>query len=229
MEKKLDVIGINKTFGQKETEVHALNDVSFSIMEQSFTAIVGKSGSGKTTLLNCIGGLETPTSGKVVIGGKDMYTMKDYDRTLYRRRHIGYVFQFFNLLSEMTVFENICVPAWIDNRQPDTDYIRSLIKFLGLEEKADTYPAQLSGGEQQRTAVARALALKPDIILADEPTGNLDKQNGKELIDLLIHSHRFYKQSILLVTHDLEIARRAQRIITLEDGCIISDTANNEL
>ena len=229
MEKKLEVIGINKIFGQKEAEVHALCDVSFSIPEQSFTAIVGKSGSRKTTLLNCIGGLETPSAGKVVIGGKDIYSMKDRERTLYRRCHIGYVFQFFNLLSEMTVFENICVPAYIDNRQPDTEYIRSLLKFLRLEEKSDKYPYQLSGGEQQRTAVARALALKPDVILADEPTGNLDKQNGKELIDLLIRSQRFYRQTILLVTHDLDIARRARRIITLEDGRIISDIDSNEL
>lgn len=227
MDEILKVDNLTKIYGQKEPKVKAINDISFSILSQSFTAIVGRSGSGKSSLLNVIGGLDKPTYGKVYIDSRDIYAMNDNERTIYRRRKVGYVFQFFNLLSEMTVWENICMPAFIDKKTPNRVYIKDIIGKLGLEDKIDKYPAELSGGEQQRVAVARALATKPDILLADEPTGNLDKRTGKELMDILLFSHRYYKQTILLVTHDIEMACQAERIITLEDGRIVSDTATD--
>lgn len=225
----LRVENLTKAYGQNTSIVQALNNVSFSIERQSFNVLVGRSGSGKSTLLNCIGGLEKPTSGNVLINEQNLYKLNNHDRTLFRRRKIGYIFQFFNLLSEMNVWENICIPAYIDNRKPDEEYAKAVIKQLGLNDKINRYPEELSGGEQQRVAVARALVVKPDILLADEPTGNLDKRTGDELMDILLFSHRFFEQTVLLVTHDLEIARRSERIITLEDGCIVSDTASNRV
>lgn len=224
MEEILQVENLTKIYGKHEPRVVAVNDISFSVKKESFTAIVGKSGSGKTTLLNCIGGLERPTSGDVIVDGERIYSLNDKNRTIFRRQKIGYVFQFFNLLSEMTVWENICIPSLIDKKQPDEQYIRDLVKQLGLTDKLSKYPAELSGGEQQRVAVTRALSIKPDILLADEPTGNLDRKNSNELYELLLFSNRFFKQTILLVTHDLDMAYKAKRIITLEDGRIISDT-----
>lgn len=224
MEEILRLERLSKIYGQGNSVVQALNNVSFSISTNSFTALVGRSGSGKSTLLNCIGGLEEPTSGQVLISGENLYSMSNRNRTIFRRRKIGYVFQFFNLLSEMNVWENVCIPAYIDNRRPDENYAKTVIKQLGLSEKTNRYPSELSGGEQQRVAVARALIMKPDILLADEPTGNLDKKTGDELLDILLFSHKYFEQTVLLVTHDLDIARKSERIITLEDGCIISDT-----
>ncbi len=224
MKEILNISGLCKDYGKGEAKVHALQDVNLTVEEESFIAVAGRSGSGKTTLMNVIGGLEPPGRGEVRIQGTDLYGMKDDERTRFRRRHIGYVFQFFNLLPELTAFENICLPAYLDHRQPEEEFIQDILHRLGLEPKKDRFPAELSGGEQQRVAVARALSHRPDILLADEPTGNLDKRSSGELMELLNFSHRFFHQTILLVTHDLEIARTAQRIITLEDGRIVSDT-----
>ena len=179
----------------------------------------------KGTLLNIIGGLERPTSGEVQIEGTNLFDMKDTSRTIFRRKHIGYVFQFFNLIPEMTVYENICLPSYLDHKDPDEDFIQTVMEKLGIYEKKGKYATELSGGEQQRVAVARALSLKPSILLADEPSGNLDKKNGEQLLELMLLSQRYFDQTILLVTHDLEIARLSQRMIVLEDGKIISDTA----
>lgn len=212
-----------KTYGQREPKAHALRGLTLSIEQKSFTAIVGRSGSGKTTLLNAVGGLDKPTSGHVLVCGQDLYAMKESDRAKFRRRHIGYVFQFFNLLPELTAYENICLQAYLDGRQPDRTYLETVLDKLDLQDKRNNYPAELSGGEQQRVAVARALSCKPDILLADEPTGNLDSKSGDALMELLRFSHRFFEQTILLVTHNLEIARTAERIITLADGEIVSD------
>lgn len=218
-----------KRYGQRESSVLALNDVSFTLAPQSFTAMVGRSGCGKTTLLNVLGGLEVPTSGQVQIFGENPYQMKDSARTQFRRRHIGYVFQCFNLIPELTVYENVCLPSFLDGREPDAKFICHVLQKLGIAAKKDKFPAELSGGEQQRVAVARALSCKPALVLADEPTGNLDKKSGDELMQLLYFSHRFFEQTILLVTHELSIARTAQRIITLEDGRIVSDVSGDRL
>ena len=203
----------------------ALNHVSLNLRDNEFVSILGPSGSGKTTLLNIIGGLERPTSGEVQIEGTNLFDMKDTSRTIFRRKHIGYVFQFFNLIPEMTVYENICLPSYLDHKDPDEDFIQTVMEKLGIYEKKGKYATELSGGEQQRVAVARALSLKPSILLADEPSGNLDKKNGEQLLELMLLSQRYFDQTILLVTHDLEIARLSQRMIVLEDGKIISDTA----
>ena len=212
-----------KAYGRKGAETKALQNVNLHISRHQFTAIVGRSGSGKSTLLNIIGGLESPTSGKVLIDGTDLFSMKDGERTVFRRKHIGYVFQFFNLIPEMTVYENICLPSYLDHKLPDAEFNQIVMKKIGIFLKKDKYAGELSGGEQQRVAVARALASKPDILLADEPTGNLDKKSGEELMDLMMFSHRYFNQTILMVTHDLDLARMAERVITLEDGRVISD------
>lgn len=212
-----------KVYGQREPKVRALTDVNLTIQMDSFTAIVGRSGSGKTSLLNILGGLEAPTSGIVQFGNTDIYSLSDSARAEFRRKHIGYVFQFFNLIPELTAYENICLPSYLDNADPDRPFLDEVMNKLGLVSKKEKYPAELSGGEQQRVAVARALSCKPDIILADEPTGNLDRKTGDELMQVLLSSQRYFNQTILLVTHDLELAHTAQRIITLEDGRICSD------
>lgn len=212
-----------KVYGQREPKVRALTDVNLTIQKDSFTAIVGRSGSGKTSLLNILGGLEAPTSGIVQFGNTDIYSLSDSARAEFRRKHIGYVFQFFNLIPELTAYENICLPSYLDNADPDRPFLDEVMNKLGLVSKKEKYPAELSGGEQQRVAVARALSCKPDIILADEPTGNLDRKTGDELMQVLLSSQRYFNQTILLVTHDLELAHTAQRIITLEDGRICSD------
>ncbi|MEE1086184.1 MAG: ABC transporter ATP-binding protein [Schaedlerella sp.] len=220
----LKITNLNMIYGKQEPKVQALTNINLTIPAHSFTSIVGRSGSGKTTLLNIIGGLEKPTSGKVWVNGQDLYQMRDGARTEFRRKQIGYIFQFFNLIPELTVYENICLPSYLDHHDPDFSFIDQIIQQLGIESKRNTYAARLSGGEQQRVAVARALSCKPAIILADEPTGNLDKRSGNELQSLLHFSHQYFKQTILLVTHDLDIAKSAQRIITLDDGHISSDT-----
>lgn len=225
----LSVSELTKAYGHQTSKTYALSNVSFSVSEGSFTAIIGRSGSGKSTLLNTIGGLEAPSGGNVIVKGQDLYAMPDSARTAFRRRNIGYVFQFFNLIPELTVYENICLPSYLDRKRPDRNFTDQVMEKLGLISMQEKYPAELSGGEQQRTAVARALAHKPAILLADEPTGNLDRRNGDELMALLHFSHRFFRQTILLVTHDLEIARSAERIITLEDGHILSDVGGDDL
>lgn len=219
----LTATNLCKVYGQREPKVHALTDVDLTIQKDSFTAIVGRSGSGKTTLLNILGGLEAPTSGVVQFGNSDIYSLTDSARAAFRRKHIGYVFQFFNLIPELTVYDNICLPSYLDYADPDASFLEEIMDKLGLISKMGKYPAELSGGEQQRVAVARALSRKPDIILADEPTGNLDRKTGDELMQVLLLSQRYFNQTILLVTHNLELAHTAQRIITLEDGRICSD------
>ena len=221
----VEIKGLEKTYGKNEAETKAIQGIDLTITREEFVSIVGKSGSGKSTLLNIIGGLERPTSGEVQIEGTNLFDMKDTSRTIFRRKHIGYVFQFFNLIPEMTVYENICLPSYLDHKDPDADFIQTVMEKLGIYEKKGKYAAELSGGEQQRVAVARALSLKPSILLADEPSGNLDKKNGEQLLELMLLSQRYFDQTILLVTHDLEIARLSQRMIVLEDGKIISDTA----
>ena len=221
----VEIKGLEKTYGKNEAETKAIQGIDLTIAREEFVSIVGKSGSGKSTLLNIIGGLERPTSGEVQIEGTNLFDMKDTSRTIFRRKHIGYVFQFFNLIPEMTVYENICLPSYLDHKDPDEDFIQTVMEKLGIYEKKGKYATELSGGEQQRVAVARALSLKPSILLADEPSGNLDKKNGEQLLELMLLSQRYFDQTILLVTHDLEIARLSQRMIVLEDGKIISDTA----
>ena len=221
----IEIKEVVKSFGKTQNEQLVLNKINLNIEQGEFLAIHGESGSGKSTLLNIIGGLERPTSGEVQIEGTNLFDMKDASRTIFRRKHIGYVFQFFNLIPEMTVYENICLPSYLDHKDPDEDFIQTVMEKLGIYEKKGKYAAELSGGEQQRVAVARALSLKPSILLADEPSGNLDKKNGEQLLELMLLSQRYFDQTILLVTHDLEIARLSQRMIVLEDGKIISDTA----
>ena len=214
---------LTKTYGQGASAAEALRGVTFSVEQGSFTAIVGRSGSGKTTLLNLLGGLDTPTSGRVLCRGQSLYELPPRRRDAFRRRHIGFVFQFFNLVPEFTARENICLPAYLDDRDPDEDFVDELLDKLELGDKAGRYPAELSGGEQQRVAVARALAQQPAILLADEPTGNLDRKSGRQLMELLHFSHRSYHQTILLVTHDMELARETERLLVLSDGQLVSD------
>ena len=222
MNNVVEIRNLHKSYGQSDVAVCAINGVDLSIEKNSFTAIVGRSGSGKSSLLNIIGGIEFPSSGEVLICGKNMYQMKDAERCKFRRHNIGYVFQFFNLIPELTVFENICLPAYLDHDEPDYALIEKIMDRIGIKPKHSRYPSELSGGEQQRVAIARALARKPTILLADEPTGNLDKCTGDELMSLLHFFHRDFEQTILLVTHDLEIARSCDCIITLDDGRIVS-------
>ena len=214
---------LQKTYSQGAAATHALCGVSFSVEQGSFTAIVGRSGSGKTTLLNLLGGLDTPTAGQVYCRGQSLFDLPPRRRDAFRRRHIGYVFQFFNLIPEFTALENIRLPAYLDNRTPDEGLVAEILDKLELTGKAGRYPAELSGGEQQRVAVARALAQKPDLLLADEPTGNLDQKSGRRLMELLHFSHRYFHQTILLVTHDLELARETERMLVLSDGHLVSD------
>lgn len=184
----VEIKGLEKTYGKNEAETKAIQGIDLTITREEFVSIVGKSGSGKSTLLNIIGGLERPTSGEVQIEGTNLFDMKDTSRTIFRRKHIGYVFQFFNLIPEMTVYENICLPSYLDHKDPDEDFIQTVMEKLGIYEKKGKYAAELSGGEQQRVAVARALSLKPSILLADEPSGNLDKKNGEQLLELMLLS-----------------------------------------
>lgn len=223
MNEILKITDLTKQFGESDKRTTALDHLSFSVESQSFTSVIGRSGSGKTTLLNTIGGLETPTSGEILVNGVNPYQLKDHDRARFRRRNIGYIFQFFNLLPEITAYENICLPSYLDSHNPDMSFLDQVIDKLNIKPLLSKFPAELSGGEQQRVAIARALSCTPTIILADEPTGNLDKRSGYELLDLLQFSCRLFQQTLLLVTHDLEIARLADRIMTLEDGHIISD------
>lgn len=219
----LEAKQISKTFFTGSVAVKALRPVSLQFESGTFTAIIGRSGSGKSTLLHILGGLVSPDQGDVYLEGKSIYTLSDHANTLLRRRRIGFVFQFYNLLPELTVYENIVMPIHLDGKKEDKAYIQELISFLGLEDKIHTFPHALSGGQQQRVALARALACKPAILLADEPTGNLDKQSGDEVIDLLARTRYHFNQTIILVTHDLELASHAQRIITLNDGKIERD------
>ncbi|MGN0395903.1 MAG: ABC transporter ATP-binding protein [Coprococcus sp.] len=221
----LEVKNISKTYGSGEAAVEALKNVSFSVKKGEFLAIVGESGSGKSTLLNMIGALDSPTSGKVIIDGKDIMAMKDNAATVFRRRNIGFIFQAFNLIPELTVEQNIVFPLLLDYQKPDQKYLDELLKVLNLENRRKHLPSQLSGGQQQRVAIGRALITRPSIILADEPTGNLDSKNSSEVIALLKDASRKYEQTIIMITHNRVIAQSADRILQVKDG-MVTDFGN---
>ena len=221
----LEVRNISKTYGSGEAAVEALKNVSFSVEKGEFLAIVGESGSGKSTLLNMIGALDAPTSGKVIIDGKDIMAMKDNAATIFRRRNIGFIFQAFNLIPELTVEQNIVFPLLLDYQKPDQKYLDELLDVLNLENRRKHLPSQLSGGQQQRVAIGRALITRPSIILADEPTGNLDSQNSSEVIALLKDASRKYGQTIIMITHNRVIAQAADRILQVRDG-VVTDLGN---
>ena len=216
----LEVKNISKTYGSGEAAVHALRHVSFSVPKGEFVAIVGESGSGKSTLLNLIGALDSPTSGKVLIAGKDLFSMNDNSLTVFRRRNIGFIFQSFNLIPELTVEQNIIFPVLLDYQKPDKKYLKELLSVLNLQERRHHLPSQLSGGQRQRVAIGRALITRPSLILADEPTGNLDTQNTSEVITLLKEASRIYQQTIVMITHSKSIAQTADRILQVSDGVL---------
>lgn len=218
----LEVNNICKTYGSGETAVHALKNVSFSVPKGEYVAIVGESGSGKSTLLNMIGALDMPTSGKVTIGGKEIFSMSDSKLTIFRRRNIGFIFQAFNLIPELTVEQNIIFPVLLDYQKPDKKYLEELLAVLNLKERRNHLPSQLSGGQQQRVAIGRALITRPSLILADEPTGNLDTQNSSEVIALLKEASKKYEQTIIMITHSRSIAQTADRVLQVSDG-VLSD------
>ena len=214
----LEISNVSKTYGSGETAVKALKEVSFSVPKGEYVAIVGESGSGKSTLLNMIGALDTPTSGKVVISGKEIFSMNDRKLTIFRRRNIGFIFQAFNLIPELTVEQNIVFPMLLDYQKPDRKYLEELLSVLNLKERRNHLPSQLSGGQQQRVAIGRALFTRPALILADEPTGNLDSQNTSEVIALLKEASKKYEQTIIMITHSRSIAQTADRILQVSDG-----------
>ena len=216
----LEVRSISKTYGSGETAVQALKKVSFSVPKGEYIAIVGESGSGKSTLLNMIGALDNPTSGKVLIDGKDIFSMKESELTIFRRRNIGFIFQAFNLIPELTVEQNIIFPVLLDYQKPDRQYLEELLEVLNLKHRRNHLPSQLSGGQQQRVAIGRALITRPSIILADEPTGNLDTQNSSEVIALLKNTSKRYAQPIIMITHNRRIAQTADRVLQVSDGVL---------
>ena len=216
----LEVKNLSKTYGNGEAAVHALKNVSFRVPKGEYVAVVGESGSGKSTLLNLIGGLDTPTSGKVWIDGRDIFSMKERSLTVFRRRSIGFIFQSFHLIPELTVEQNIIFPLLLDYRKPDKKYLEELLSVLNLKERRRHLPGQLSGGQQQRVAIGRALITRPALILADEPTGNLDTKNTSEVVSLLKEASRRYEQTILMITHSRSIAQTADRILQVSDGVL---------
>lgn len=219
----LKVQGLKKYYGKGDNEVRALDDVSFSVNKGEFVAIVGSSGSGKSTLLHLIGGLDRPTEGSVTISGDSIYKLNENQLSIFRRRNIGFIFQFFNLIPVLDVEENIALPSLLDNEKVDKNYLADIIGMLGLESRKNHLPAELSGGQQQRVSIARALINKPSIVLADEPTGNLDSKNSREVVELLKVTAKKYNQTLILITHDLKVAEQADRVITISDGKILSD------
>ena len=216
----LEVKNLSKTYGAGETAVQALKDASFSVPKGEFVTVVGESGSGKSTLLNMIGALDSPTSGKVFIDGKDIFSMKEANLTVFRRRNIGFIFQSFNLIPELTVEQNIIFPILLDYQKPDGKYLEELLEVLNLDSRRKHLPSQLSGGQQQRVAIGRALMTRPSLILADEPTGNLDSQNSSEVIALLKEASRKYEQTIIMITHNRSIAQTADRVLQVSDGVL---------
>ena len=214
-----------KSYGSGENSVQALNHVSISVENGEFVAVIGTSGSGKSTLLNLLGGLDTPTSGEVLVSGKKLFQMNEEARTIFRRRNIGFVFQNYNLVPVLNVYENIVLPIELDGTKVDTEYVKTILHTLGLEQKVQAMPNQLSGGKQQRVAIARALAAKPAILLADEPTGNLDSKTGMDVIALLKMTSQAFHQTIVMITHNEEIALMADRMIRIEDGKVVNGNA----
>lgn len=219
----LKVENLCKTYGKNNTKVDALNNVSFSAEKGEFIAIVGSSGSGKSTLLHILGGVDRPTNGKVYVDGIDVYKLNENNLAIFRRRQVGLIYQFYNLIPILNVKENMTLPILLDNKKPDENYLNELIDTLGLKNRVNHLPNELSGGQQQRVSIGRALMNRPAILLADEPTGNLDSKASREIIELLKLSNKKYKQTIIMITHDHNLALNADRIITLEDGKIISD------
>ena len=218
----LETKDLRKIYGSGDTEVKALDGVNLSVEDGEFVAIVGTSGSGKSTLLHMLGGLDRPTSGSVIVDGKDIFRLKDEALTIFRRRKIGFVFQSYNLVPVLNVYENIVLPIQLDGRRVDEKFIQQIVKTLGLDGRLDALPSQLSGGQQQRVAIARALAAAPAIILADEPTGNLDSKTSQDVLGLLKVTSQKFSQTIVMITHNEEIAQMADRIIRIEDGRIVS-------
>ncbi len=212
---------LKKVYGNGENEVRALDGVNLEVEKGEFVMIVGTSGSGKSTLLHMLGGLDVPTSGKVIIDGKDIFSLKDEQLTIFRRRKIGFVFQNYNLVPNLSVYENMILPVQLDGNMPDKDYMKQIIDVLGLEKKLNYLPNNLSGGQQQRVAIARALLSKPEVILADEPTGNLDSRTSQDVIGLLKVTSERFSQTIVMITHNEEIAQMGNRIIRIEDGKIV--------
>lgn len=218
----LETSDLKKIYGSGDTEVHALNGVNLTVEKGEFVAIVGTSGSGKSTLLHMLGGLDRPTSGTVKVNDKDIFSLTDEELTIFRRRHIGFVFQNYNLVPVLNVYENIVLPVQLDGRQVDEDYVEKIVTTLGLESKIQNLSNNLSGGQQQRVAIARALASKPSILLADEPTGNLDSKTSQDVMSLLKISSQKFGQTIVMITHNEEIAQLADRVIRIEDGQIVT-------
>ncbi len=215
--------GVKKVYGSSENQVTALNGIDLSVSRGEFVAIVGASGSGKSTLLHILGSVEKPTEGKVMIDGTDLSRLNQTEAAIFRRRKVGLIYQFYNLIPTLTVRKNILMPLTLDRKKPNQEYFEKVVNSLGIAEKLDALPNQLSGGQQQRAAIARSLIYRPALLLADEPTGNLDQKNSREIIDMLKLSNRNLDQTILLITHDEKVALEAERIITVEDGRIISD------
>ena len=219
----LRVENLNKIYGKGENQVKAVDNISFSVQKGEFVAIIGASGSGKSTLLHLIGGVDRPTSGKVFIDGKDIYTLNDDNLAIFRRRQIGLIYQFYNLIPVLNVAENITLPTKLDGRDVDERRLNDLLKTLGLEKRKYNLPNQLSGGQQQRVSIGRAMMNEPALMLADEPTGNLDSEASEEIISLLRLSNKKYNQTVIVITHDEKIALEADRVITIDDGKIIKD------
>ena len=222
----LKVQRLCKTYGTGAVKVDALKDVSFSLEKGEFVAVVGESGSGKSTLLNCIGALDVPTSGMITMDGNNLFTMKEEERTIFRRRNIGFIFLSFQLVSELTVEQNIVFPLLLDYRKPKVSDVEEILELLGLTDRRNHLPSQLSGGQQQRVAIGRALITKPKLILADEPTGNLDSKNSQDVIDLLTKASRHYQQTILMITHNNSLTSMVDRVLRVIDG-VLTDLGGN--
>lgn len=227
----LKVVDLCKSYGTGNTKVEALKNVNLTIYQGEFVAVVGASGSGKSTLLHLLGGVDKPTSGKVYIDGVDIYNLSEKELAIFRRRKVGFIFQFYNLVPVLTAEENMLLPLLLDSKKVDKNHFEELINILGLDDRRHHLPNELSGGQQQRVSIGRALAYNPSIVLADEPTGNLDSKTSKEIVDLLRISVKKYNQTLILITHDLNIASQADRIITIEDGSIVQNEVykNEEL
>lgn len=216
----LNVQHLCKTYGKGESKVEAVKDASFTLEKGEFAALVGESGSGKSTMLNCIGGLDTPTSGKIFLNHKDLFSMKENERTIFRRRNIGFVFQSFHLIRELDVENNIIFPMLLDQKKADKERLEELLEVLGLKDRRHALPDQLSGGQQQRAAIGRALITKPILVLADEPTGNLDSGNSQDVMELLIRASRHYQQTILMITHNMDLTTSVDRVLRVTDGVL---------
>ena len=214
------VENLSKTYGKGEAAVRALRDVSFSMERGEFAAVVGESGSGKSTLLNCIGGLDAPTGGKVYLDGEDLFSMTENKRTIFRRQNIGFIFQSFHLIEELDVEQNIIFPLLLDYRKPKKGQVEELLELLGLTERRHHLPGQLSGGQQQRVAIGRALVMRPMLVLADEPTGNLDSRSSRDVMDLLCKASRHYQQTVLMITHNMNLTASVDRVMKVSDGVL---------